>query len=1027
LRRAFGLFRVGPATTAKARAFRFSPRLEWLEDRHTPTTVTLSSAADNTLYQVSTATSQQLSNGSGQHFYAGKTFQGTNALRRGAVRFDLSAVPAGATINSVTLTLNMSMTVSGPSTVALHRALLNWGEGTSNAGTGGTGSGEGDGIAATTGDVTWFYNTFPSSTWTTPGGDFVAASSASTSVGSVGQYQWSGAGLIADVLQWVNNPGSNFGWIVTGNETTGGSAKQFDTKENANPANRPSLTVNYTPPVPDLTIAKTHTGTFRQGDAADTYTITVGNAGLGPTNGTVTVTDVLPAGLSPTAADNGTVNGWTVSTVGQTVTASRSDTLAAGASYPALIVTVAVDDNAPPSVTNSAAVSGGGETNTANDSASDVSAITQVADLTLTKTHTGTFRQGDAADTYTITVTNAGAAATDGSGVTVTDTLPAGLSPTAADSGTVNGWTLSTSGQTVTATRADPLAAGADYPSLVLTVAVSPTAPPSVTNTATVAGGGEVDTANDSATDITPITQVADLTLTKTHTGTFTPGDTADTYTITVSNIGGAPTDGSTVTVTDTLPAGLLPTAADSGAVNGWTLSTSGQTVTATRSDPLAAGGAYPPLNITVAVAIDVSPVVTNTATVAGGGEVNTANDSATDVTATTAVPDLTISKTHTGTFRQGDAADTYTITVSNGGSAAAAGVVTVTDVLPAGLSPTAADGGTVNGWTFSTSGQSVTATRSDPLAAGAAYPPITLTVAVSPTAPASVTNTATVGGGGEVQTANDSATDVTAITQVADLTITKTHTGVFHPGDAADTYTITVSNAGAAATAGMVTITDVLPAGLTPTAADSGTINGWTLSHVGQTVTATRTDVLAAGTTYPPLSLKVAVANNAPASVINTATVAGGGEVNTANDAASDTTTITRVADLKIAMSHSGSFNPGGTGAFTIVVTNIGQAATNAPVTVTNTLPPGLTYAGPAIVNGWHVSVNNRTITATRSDALAVGASFAPLTLVLRVASNSPTSFTDVATVSGGGEINLLNNTASNTAVGPSPRRRGA
>src|SRR4029079_3155624 len=131
--------------------------------------------------------------------------------------------------------------------------------------------------------------------------------------------------------------------------------------------------------------------------------------------------------------------------------------------------------------------------------------------------------------------------------------------------------------------------------------------------------------------------------------------------------------------------------------------------------------------------------------------------------------------------------------------------------------------------------------------------------------------------GGGEVNTANNSATDVTAITQVADLAISKTHAGDFHPGDAADTYTITVSNVGAAPTNGsMVTVTDVLPVGLAPTAANNGIVNGWAVFFVGQTVTARRTGALAAGASYPALTLKVAVASNAPASVINTATVAG-------------------------------------------------------------------------------------------------------------------------------------------------------
>ena len=81
-------------------------------------------------------------------------------------------------------------------------------------------------------------------------------------------------------------------------------------------------------------------------------------------DGLVTVSDTLPTGLTPTAADSGTINGWTVSTDGQTVTATRSDTLAAGSSYPALTVTVNVASNAPASVTNTATVSGGGEINT---------------------------------------------------------------------------------------------------------------------------------------------------------------------------------------------------------------------------------------------------------------------------------------------------------------------------------------------------------------------------------------------------------------------------------------------------------------------------------------------------------------------------------------------------------------------------------------------------------------------------------------------------------------------------------------
>src|SRR6516164_10352963 len=151
--RSLGAFPAIPPRTRRGSTPRFRPRLESLEDRTTPAVATLTPAADDTLYQVATSSpSQQLSDGAGQHFYVGETGQGANALRRGAIKFDLSVIPAGSTITGVMLTLNMSMTISGPETVSLHRALLNWTEGTSNAATGGQGPGEGDGIAATTGD-----------------------------------------------------------------------------------------------------------------------------------------------------------------------------------------------------------------------------------------------------------------------------------------------------------------------------------------------------------------------------------------------------------------------------------------------------------------------------------------------------------------------------------------------------------------------------------------------------------------------------------------------------------------------------------------------------------------------------------------------------------------------------------------------------------------------------------------------------------------------------------------------------------
>ena len=144
-----------------------------------------------------------------------------------------------------------------------------------------------------------------------------------------------------------------------------------------------------------------------------------------------------------------------------------------------------------------------------------------------------------------------------------------------------------------------------------------------------VSGGGDVNSSNDSASDPTTIIAVADLTLTKTHTGSFLQGQIGATYTLTVSNIGGSPTSGS-VTVTDNVPIGLVPTSA-AGA--GWTCSIAGQDVTCSRSDALNAGASYPAITLTVNVAPAAPPSLTNTATVSGGGEINTDNATASDIT----------------------------------------------------------------------------------------------------------------------------------------------------------------------------------------------------------------------------------------------------------------------------------------------------------------------------------------------------------------------------------------------------------
>jgi hypothetical protein len=108
---------------------------------------------------------------------------------------------------------------------------------------------------------------------------------------------------------------------------------------------------------PGLSISKTHAGNLTQGQTGATYTVMVSEqVGTGPTFGTVTVTENLPAGLTLASMSGA---GWTCpGTAANNCT--RSDVLAAGASYPAITVTVNVASNAGSPLLNSVSVSGGG-------------------------------------------------------------------------------------------------------------------------------------------------------------------------------------------------------------------------------------------------------------------------------------------------------------------------------------------------------------------------------------------------------------------------------------------------------------------------------------------------------------------------------------------------------------------------------------------------------------------------------------------------------------------------------------------
>jgi uncharacterized repeat protein (TIGR01451 family)/fimbrial isopeptide formation D2 family protein len=432
---------------------------------------------------------------------------------------------------------------------------------------------------------------------------------------------------------------------------------------------------------PDLTIAKSHTGNFTQSQTGATYTITATNSTTGQTSGTVTVADTLPASLTPTAASG---TGWTCNIASQVVTCTRSDALVAPNSYPAITVTVNVSATAPASVTNTASVSGGGETNAGNDSASDATTINQLADLTVAKTHPGNFTRGSTG-IYSITVTNSGSVATDGTTVTVSDTVPAGLTPTAA-SGT--GWTCNIASQVVTCTRTNVLNASASYPAISITVGVAQNAASSLTNTASVSGGGQANTANDTSSDATTIVSSSDLSLTKVVT---TPGSGINsnvTFTVTLTNSG--PTNATNVAVKDQLPSGLTYISS-TPSVGAYDSGTGLWTIAA-----LASGSSA---TLQLVARIDTLGSLTNTAQVTASDQPdpdstpnnnNAAEDDQASASLSTSPPSITLCKTIVGQpcpppalSTQAPGSDiSYSVTFTNSGGSFASNFV-ITDPIP--------------------------------------------------------------------------------------------------------------------------------------------------------------------------------------------------------------------------------------------------------------------------------------------------------------------------------------------------------
>ncbi len=532
----------------------------------------------------------------------------------------------------------------------------------------------------------------------------------------------------------------------------------------------------------DVRVTKSGPTSASLGDTL-TYTIVVTNGGPSAAMSVVT-TDQLPAGVTFAGASGGGT------AVGNTVTWPAIASLANGASASYTVRAVATATGTLVNIASAASPTTDPDPANNNGSASASRATTVVAtdaNLSVAKSGPASAMPGDTIE-YTIAVVNAGPSIAVG--VTVTDSLPAGLAFVSASDGGVyaNGridWplvgSLPVNGQLTRTLRAVAADVGVR------------------TNVATVSSSTpDSDLSDNRDTAVTGVTSAPDLAIEKSHTGAIVVGQRA-LYTLAVTNLGRGPTSG-TMTVVDTLPAGLTFVA---GVGPGWSFTTAGQVVTATRTQSLATG-ATTSLVLTVDVGSAAVPSVTNRAHVATPGDVVPGNNSDSD-TADVGLIDLSIEKVASGEFNVGGTG-TFAFTITNTGTAPNTGAITVVDTLPAGLVYSSTTGA---GWSASHEGGVVTAIYNGTLVPGASTT-FSMEVFIGPLAAGAMTNRATVSTDGDPGDTDTAQFDVAL---GSDLTIEKTSSSPeVEVGDVVD-YSLVVSAVGSSPIPD-VSIDDELPPG---------------------------------------------------------------------------------------------------------------------------------------------------------------------------------------------------------------------
>jgi len=764
---------------------------------------------------------------------------------------------------------------------------------------------------------------------------------------------------------------------------------------------------------PDMTLGKSHVGNFVRGSTA-AYTIPVENLSpYGSTNTTVTINDTLPVGLTPTSASG---TGWACSIISQTVSCTDSTVLAANSFYPSITINANVAQTAPSTETNIATVSGGGELNLANDTATDVATVVSSADLSVTNAASPDPVAAGANLTFTQLVTNSGPSAADNA--TFVEAVPANT--TFVSLSAPAGWTCSypSGGTTGNVVCTDLNMAGGTAATFSMIVNVNSGTANGTVITGTAAVSSSVSDPNStnniaSASTVVGTTAGAEMTVTNSASPNPVIAGNNITYTQTATNVGSGTANAPTLSDTTPPNTTFVSISTPPGTTCTPTLAV-GATGTITCTGASAPAGTSGTVVFVVKVTAGTASgtVITDTVTVNATNQAFGANSAtAADVVATATQSDLALSTAATPLTVYAGNDITYTQTVTNNGPAAAT-TAQLVEATPANT--TFASVSAPVGWTCTTPavGGVGNVTCSDPsLASGASADIIVVVNLASTVIASSITATSTVSSTTtDPNSANNSTTIVTPVVTVCDLAVT--NSGTPSPVTVGNniTYTQVVTNSGPG-NCSTASFTEAFPANttfvsLTPVPA------GWTCTTTGSISCSDPSFAPGTTSTFP-----VIVKVTGGTLITDTVTVATTThDTNTANNTATVTIGVATATQADLSITNSASPNPvtaGNNITYTQTVTNGGPAAATT-VTLTETLPTNTAFVSLSGA-GW-TCTSAAPYTCTIASLAANATATFTFVVTVNATATSGSTITDTASVASSvtGDPNPANNTAS-------------